>query len=79
MTVAEIEAIIGWDHKRLYGYDFAKKLSKAGFDVSIFEITDEEARLHGISSNEFNDIIFVAEKPNVKRSKRSNFSAQSAN
>ena len=39
----EIEAIVGWDHKRYYGYDFSDKLEKFGFQVEIFRITKAEA------------------------------------
>jgi len=62
MSVPEIEAIVGWDHKRFYGYDFAKKLEKCGFSVDVFSITRDEARLHGIASKNFKDEIFIARK-----------------
>ncbi len=62
MSVPEIEAIVGWDHKRFYGYDFAQKLEKFGFNVDIFSITPEEAKLHGIASEHFTDEIFIARK-----------------
>ncbi len=50
MSVPEIEAIVGWDHKRYYGYDFAEKLGQVGFEVEIFKTTKAEARRHGIAS-----------------------------
>ena len=62
MSVPEIEAIVGWDHKRLYGYDFLNKLERIGFNVEIFSITSDEAKLHGIASKNFNDEIFIAKK-----------------
>ena len=62
MSVPEIEAIVGWDHKRYYGYDFADKLEKFGFKVEILKITGAEAKLHGIASGDFNDEIFIARK-----------------
>lgn len=62
MPLNEIEAIAGWDHKRLYGYDFAEKLERHGFSVSMFRISDKEARLHGISSEGYKDEIFIAVK-----------------
>ena len=62
MSVPEIEAIVGWDHKRYYGYDFADKLEKFGFKVEIFKISEAEAKLHGIASGDFNDEIFIARK-----------------
>ena len=58
----EIEAIVGWDHKRLYGYDFADKLEQFGFNVEIFKITEAEANFHGIASSNFSDEIFIARK-----------------
>ena len=63
MSVSEIEAIVGWDHKRLYGYDFAEKLEKFGFKVDLFTISKKEAILHGIASDNFHDEIFIAKKP----------------
>lgn len=42
MSVQEIEAICGWDHKRLYGFDFADKLAAVGFTVSHFDSTPED-------------------------------------
>jgi len=63
MSVSEIEAIVGWDHKRLYGYVFAEKLEKFGFKVDLFKITKKEAALHGIASDNFYDEIFIAKKP----------------
>lgn len=62
MSVPEIEAIVGWDHKRYYGYDFSDKLEKFGFQVEIFRITKAEATLHGIGSGDINDEIFIAKK-----------------
>ena len=62
MSVPEIEAIVGWDHKRFYGYDFADKLEKFGFQVEIFRITEAEAKRHGIGSGDINDEIFIAKK-----------------
>ena len=62
MSVPEIEAIVGWDHKRFYGYDFADKLEKIGFQVEIFRITEAEAKRHGIGSGDINDEIFIAKK-----------------
>ena len=62
MSVPEIEAIVGWDHKRYYGYDFSDKLEKFGFEVEIFKITEAEAKRHGIASGDFNDQIFIVRK-----------------
>jgi len=63
MSVAEIESIAGWDHKRLYGYDFAEKLEKFGFKVGLLKINKKESALHGIASENFKDEIFIAKKP----------------
>ena len=62
MSVPLIEVIVGWDRKRYYGYDFADKLEKFGFNVEIFKISGAEAKLHGIASGAFNDEIFIARK-----------------
>ena len=62
MSVPEIEAIVGRDHKRYYGYDFADKLEKFGFKVEVFKITEVEAKRYGIASGDFNDEIFIARK-----------------
>ena len=58
----EIKAIVGWDHECFYEYDFADKLEKFGFKVTIFKIIEAEAKLHGIASGDFNDEIFIAKK-----------------
>lgn len=57
----EIEQIVGWDHKRLYGLDFADKLKGVGFHVSTSTATDDEKRLHRLSG----EILFVARKPEL--------------
>ena len=62
MSVPEIEEIVGWDHKRYYGYDFPDKLETFGFKVVIFKITEAGAKLHGIAPGDFNDEIFIAKK-----------------
>ena len=62
MSVPEIEAIVGWDHKRFYGYDLADKLEAFCFKFEIFKITEAEAKLRGIASSDFNDDIFIAKK-----------------
>ena len=48
--------------KDFYGYDFLNKLERIGFNVEIFSITSDEAKLHGIASKNFNDEIFIAKK-----------------
>ncbi len=62
MSVPEIEAVVGWDHKRFYGYDFAEKLEIFGFKVEIVKISEDEAKRYGIESANFEDKIFVARK-----------------
>jgi SAM-dependent methyltransferase len=62
MSVPEIEAIVGWDHKRFYGYDFAQKLEKFGFEVEVFKVTADEAKLYGIASALIDYDIFIAKK-----------------
>ena len=62
MSVPEIEAIGGWDHKRFYGYDFAQKLENFGFKVEVFKITADEAKHYGIASDHIYGDIFIAKK-----------------
>ena len=64
MTIAEIEKIVGWDHKRFYG-----------FDVSMFDINKKEAKLFSTSSAEYNDIIFIAKKLHGKATTKDALSA----
>lgn len=46
MPVAAFEKIVGWDHKRLYGRDFADRLAAAGFRVAEIGFSDAEAERH---------------------------------
>jgi hypothetical protein len=57
MSPAEVERICGWDHKRIYGMDFADRISEAGFKVEASmapEAQRERCRLQK------DDVIFVA-------------------
>lgn len=59
MPKAEVEKICGWDHKRIYGLDFADKLRAVGFSVRAVSPdaeTQEKYRVYG------DDIIFLAAK-----------------
>ena len=38
MSVSEIEAIVGWDHKRYCGYDFTDKFKTFSFELEIFKL-----------------------------------------
>jgi hypothetical protein len=58
MPTEEIEAICGWDHKRLYGLDFADRLRRVGFDVSLHTPSPEDKEKYCLLS----DIIFLAHK-----------------
>ncbi len=45
MSIADVEAICGWDHKRLYGNDFSDLLRAIGFSVVEFRFgVDDRAR-----------------------------------
>lgn len=66
MPREEVDRICGWDHKRIYGRDFADKLRAAGFDVAPVAYTDEEAQRFRLLSDlkqdqDFNKV-FVAKK-----------------
>jgi SAM-dependent methyltransferase len=43
MSKREIERICGWDHKRIYGFDFLDRLHEAGFATAEITCTPEEA------------------------------------
>jgi hypothetical protein len=59
MSVAEIERTVGWDHKRLYGLDFADKLRAVGFEVSTERSAEPENSRHRL----FAEALFVVRKP----------------
>jgi len=62
MPKEEVEAICGWDHRRLYGDDFVRRLEEAGFTVKEIEFSPEEEKVHRLSSIH-SDRVFVATKP----------------
>lgn len=43
MSKREIKRICGWDHKRIYGFDFLDRLHEAGFETEEITCTPEEA------------------------------------
>ena len=58
MPKNEIEKICGWDHKRIYGMDFADRLRNTGFDVRVVvfdDATRDKCRL-------FDEPVFLASK-----------------
>ncbi|MBL8565402.1 MAG: methyltransferase domain-containing protein [Hyphomicrobiaceae bacterium] len=58
MTVAEVEKVCGWDHKRLYGRDFRELLASAGMIVTAIEPRPEWVEPHRLYDEQF----FVATK-----------------
>ncbi len=66
MSAAEREREFGqWDHARMYGPDFAERLERAGFEVTIFKAEEtprEVQELHGFQKL---DWIFRALKTSV--------------
>lgn len=61
MPVAEVEKICGWDHKRLYGRDFALKLEGVGFMVTPFVASDAEQQRYGL----LDETVYVVMKPDA--------------
>lgn len=59
MPLVEIEQICGWDHKRIYGQDFARKLASAGFArVTPFASSPADKARYCL----IDEPIFIAEK-----------------
>ena len=58
MTRQEVERICGWDHKRIYGQDFEKKLNDVGFKVKKYKPSLEKQKLHGL----IDENIYIAKK-----------------
>ncbi len=54
--VEEIERICGWDHKRLYGLDFADMLAEAGFSVQLEYVGEADAERYRLLAD---DVFFV--------------------
>lgn len=40
-----------WDHVRYYGADAAARIAAAGFEVSVFTVSEPEVHRHGLSRN----------------------------
>ena len=59
MSVAAVESLVGWDHKRLYGRDLADKLRAVGFEVSTARSAEPENSIYRL----FGETLFVARKP----------------
>ena len=51
MPLEEVERICGWDHKRIYGYDFADRLRSAGFDIEELAFSGDEAERYRLRSD----------------------------
>jgi len=60
MTVEEVEAKCGWDHKRYYGYDFRERLASVGFEVDMQEFSEDEGNRYCL---ELKERLFIARKP----------------
>lgn len=60
LSEAERDAICGWDHKRLYGADFAAIVARAGFSVDMYSLQGAEADTY---RTDVSDPIFIARKP----------------
>ena len=58
MPKSEVERICGWDHKRIYGKDFAKKLSQVGFIVKKYRPTLNKQNLYGLIDED----VYIAKK-----------------
>ena len=58
MPRQEVERICGWDHKRIYGQDFEKKLNDVGFKVKKYKPSLEKQKLHGL----IDENVYIAKK-----------------
>ena len=58
MPKSEVERICGWDHKRIYGKDFAKKLSQVGFIVKKYRPTINKQKLYRLIDED----VYIAKK-----------------
>jgi len=59
MPKEEIDRICGWDHVRLYGEDFATRLSNAGFKVSPIAFSPEEKAKYRLSEERDEKVYFL--------------------
>jgi SAM-dependent methyltransferase len=58
MPVEEVEKICGWDHKRIYGMDFAAQLERVGFHVRAIKYDRDVAERHRL----YDEPIYVVAK-----------------
>ena len=70
MSKREIQRICGWDHKRIYGFDFLARLREAGFETSEITCTPEDAARYRMTYDKVGSIsghrVFVAWKTKAK-------------
>jgi SAM-dependent methyltransferase len=66
MPKREIERICGWDHKRIYGLDFLKRLQEAGFTPREITFAADEEQRYRLGDDETREQhanrVFVATK-----------------
>ena len=66
MSKREIQRICGWDHKRIYGFDFLDRLREAGFETAEITCTPEDAARYRMTHDKVGHIsghrVFVAWK-----------------
>ena len=48
MPKGKVERVCGWDHVRLYGLDFNRKLEDVGFNVRPITYDGDVRELHGL-------------------------------
>lgn len=58
MPKEEVEQICGWDHKRIYGVDFADKLKDVGFTVETIMFDEDVQEKHRF----YNEPVYVVTK-----------------
>ena len=71
MPVEEVERLCGWDHKRIYGLDFATQLESVGFHVHAVKYDSETAERNRLYDE---PIHVVAKDPSVFASIKSKLS-----
>ena len=66
MSKRKIQRICGWDHKRIYGFDFLDRLREAGFETAEITCTPEDAARYRMTHDKVAHIsghrVFVAWK-----------------
>jgi SAM-dependent methyltransferase len=69
MSKRDVERICGWDHKRIYGFDFLDRLHEAGFETAEITCSPEEAAHFRMTHDEIGAVgshrVFVAWKARI--------------